>query len=270
MDLAISIFRNEKVYTSIDIQKPRAEIIAKAYDAANKGLFFKSIFEFIAGSVETIYGNDDTIETDPKKIKQICGMMPFVSAEAVAMKIMCKLNKDDTVEGVYSCPRCHHKIITGTDGLVDTRDKINDLPVIIMDSNANNEINVQLSEPIKIKNVQTGEVIEEINSFTMRYPNLNDCMIAENGQSNDVIIQLRMYCNSLLRVNGNEIDKSWIGSFGMLMFNRIWPEDLEKITIEMKRYGIIKTKKRECIECGKVWDAPLSTSNFFVSGLHAT
>lgn len=268
MNLPIPIFRNDKIYTAVDIQKPRTGVITKAYDAAvYKGLNFKALYEFVSGCIDTIYSQDGESESDPAAIKRICGMIPSVSAETVALKVMALINENDYIEGVYTCPRCGEKIITGEDGITDTRDKVADLEIVNMEGHFDNSIFVQLSEVIRIKDQRTGEVLETIENFEVRYPTLNDCMNAEEGQRSDVAIALRIYCNSLQKVNGMDATGQWKGTYGMLMMNKIYPRDLSIISNAIKKYGIQKTKQRTCIECGKVWEAPLNTSNFFVSGL---
>lgn len=268
MNLPIPIFRNEKTYNMVDIQKPRTGVIAKAYDAAiYKGLNFKALLEFVAGCIETIYSQDGESESNSDKIKRLCGMMPSISAETVALKVMSMINENDYIEGVYFCPRCGEKIVTGNDGITDNRDKIDDLKIVNMDSPFENYIFVQLSESIKIKNQKTGEIIEQIDNFEVRYPVLNDCMNAEEGQRNDVTIALRIYCNALQKINGIDVTGKWKGTYGMLVMNKVYPKDLAIISKAINNYGIQKTKERTCMECGKIWNAPVNTSNFFVSGL---
>lgn len=268
MNLPIPIFRNDKIYTTVDIQKPRTGIITKAYDAAvYKGLNFKAMLEFVSGCIEAIHSLGGESESDATKIKRICGMMASVSAEAVALKVMGLINEDDYIEGVYICPRCGEKIITGDDGITDTRDKVSDLDIINMEEEFENSIFVQLSEPVKIKEQRTGEILESIENFEVRYPTLNDCMNAEEGQKNEMVIALRIYCNAIQKVNGLETTRQWKGIYGMLVMNKVYPKDLSIISRALSKYGIQKTKQRLCKECGKTWEAPLNTSNFFVSGL---
>lgn len=269
MKLVIPIFRNDKIYTDVDIKEPTPEVIVRAEEIVKKGLTFKAILEFVSGSIEALYSSDDDIITDKAKIKRICGMMPFISAETLSMKIMCLINENDFIEGVYSCPRCGEKIITGKDDIEDTRDRINELDIIYADDFMN-KIYVDLPESVKIKNVSSGEVLEEIQNFSIRYPVLNDCILAENGQTNETRIQLRIYCNALTEINGVEINKDWISQYGMLLINKLKICQLYSIPETLQKYGIKKTKQRTCFNCNKTWEAPLNTSNFFVSGLHAT
>ncbi len=267
MELAIPIIRNDKVYNAVEIDEPDTDVIAKAYEYAQKGLIFKAIYEFVAGCIESISG--DEMVTEKKQIKRICGMMPYVSAEVIALEVLILMHENDYIEGVYPCPRCGDEVITGNDGITDTRDRIKDLERVKMEG-LETSIFVELKKSVKIKNTRTGEILEEIFSFEIRHPTLNDFVLAENGQTNDVIIQSRAYCNALQKVNGKDIDTTWKSKFGMLLMRKSKATSKFVITQEMKKYGIQKNKERTCMRCSKVWEAPVNTSNFFVSGLQPT
>ena len=92
-------------------------------------------------------------------------------------------------------------------------------------------------------------------------------MYAENGQSESLIIQYRAYCNALRKINNQEIDDKWKATYGLLMLRKAKVTSLSQINEEMKKYGMQRIKERICPRCSKVWEAPLNTSNFFVSGL---
>ena len=173
---------------------------------------------------------------------------------------------DDYIEGVYQCPRCGTEIITGNDEIVDNRDRIKDLEIIEMDKYSNSIV-VELKKSVKILNAKTEEILEEMHNFEIRHPTLNDFMYAENGQTDELIIQYRAYCNALQKVNNQEVDAKWKATYGLLMLKKAKATSLVQINDEMRKYGVQRTKERICPRCSKVWDAPLNTSNFFVSGL---
>jgi len=267
MQLPIPIFRNDKIYVKVDFDEPNADVISRAYTAVNKGLAYKAIYEFVSGSIDCIYDETGEPVRDKAKIKRLCGMMPYVSADALVLKILaCMKEGEDYIEGVYVCPRCGYKIITGKDGISDTRDRIGALEIVCMEE-YDNSIYVELKDTIKISNTQTGEILEEMHNFELRHPTLNDFMIAENGQNNNLIIQYRAYCNALRKVNTQEIDDSWKSKYGLLMLKKAKATSLSQINQQMKKYGMIQSKIRECPECSKEWESPLNTSSFFVSGL---
>lgn len=272
MDLAVPIFSDEKVFDVVDIKKPKAGIITIAYEAAQKGNIFKSLFEFVAGSVESLTSVEGEIVDNPIKIKKLCGEMPYISAEVIALKAMTLINKDDVVEGVYSCPRCQTKIIAEYDKElgVDNRDRISELNVKCMEKSAyNNSIPVALEEPVKLKNTRSGEIIETIDGFEIRYPTMNDCIISGHNmqEGQEVRIQKKIYINALISVNGKAIDRKWTATWGKLLFDNVYPDELSQIGDALQKYGLDKMVERSCYKCGKVWEAPINTSNFFASGL---
>ena len=221
----------------------------------------------MSGSIEVLYEQNGETVTDKTKIKRICGMMPYVSADAISMKVVCEIKKDDDyIEGVYSCPRCGVDIITGNDDEIDTRDRISEILINCM-TQYNNTIFVELEESVKIINKRTEEIIEEMFNFEMRYPTLNDFMHAENGQSDELEIQYRAYCHAIQKVNNEDVKDGWKSNYGLLLLKKAEITKMFVINEEMRKYGMQNYKQRKCRRCRKVWDAPLNTSNFFVSGL---
>ena len=274
MKLAIPIFDNDKIYNYVEIEEPRTKTIAKAYELAQKNNEYIAMLELIAGSIISIMSTEGDIIENKDIIKRLCGKMSYITADDVAIKIMLLINEDDNIEGLYSCPRCGNKIITENNYElgIDTRDKIRDLETICMQENEyTNSIRIELDKEIIIKNNNTGEPIETINNFEIRYPMINDCIIARRGmrEGQEIYIQLKIYANSLTKINDQEIDKKWIAMYGKILFDVMRTKDIEKISNELKKYGIKKTVRKECNNCYKQWDAVVNTSNFFVSGLQS-
>ena len=272
MNLAVPIFIDEKIYDTIEIKKPKTGIITLSYEAAQKGNIFKAMVELIAGCTESIMSVDGEVIDNPAQIKRLCGAMPYIAAEAVALKVMVMVNEDDFVEGLYTCPRCGTKIMAEYDKEleIDNRDKISDLEIKCMEkADYHNAIPVILSDTIKLTNVRTGEALYSIDNFEIRHPTLNDCIIScqnmQDGQ--EVRVQIKIYINSLISINGKPIEKKWIGTWGKLLFDNIEPRDLKQIGKELQKYGIDKMIERACHKCGKVWEAAINTSNFFALGL---
>lgn len=155
MKLAVPIFLDDKIYNYIEIKKPKTGIFTVAYEMAQKGNIFMAMKELISGCIESITSIDGEIIDNKLQIKNIVGHMSYISAEAVALKIMAQINEDDVIEGVYPCPRCGKKIVTeyNKDMEIDTRDRISDLDVKVMDENSyTNEILVIPDEPVKFRN----------------------------------------------------------------------------------------------------------------------
>lgn len=274
MYLAVPIFVDDKIYNQVETKKPRTGVITAAYEKGVKGNIFRAMLEFTSGCIENITSTDGDVVENPVKIKRLCADMPYISAEVIAIKVMAEINEDDVVEGVYSCPRCGTKIITENDielG-VDSRDRISEIETVCMEETEyNNTIVVELSDPVKINNTKTGEALEVIERFEIRYPTIQDCIsAAENMQDGqEVRVQLKIYVNALLSVNGKPIDRKWIANFGKLLFANMYPKDMSPIGNALQKYGLNKVVDRVCYKCHKEWKAPINTSNFFALGLQS-
>ena len=273
MDLPIPIFNGEKIYNIVEIKKPTTGVLTVTYEAKERGNNFKAVLEFVSGCIESITSLDGDVIDSKSEIKRLTGMMPYVSAETLALKIMALINEDDVIEGVYYCPRCGKQIVDEIESEIDQRPRISELEVNNMDiSDYNNEIFVSLDESIKFRNKDTKEIIEEIENFSIRFPTLNDCILACQGmrEGQEVKRQLKVYANSIIKINKIEVNKKWIATWGTLLFSNMFPGDFKQISKVMQRYGLKQTIEKTCCNCGKVWNATINTSNFFASGLQST
>ena len=274
MELAVPIFCEDKVYDVIEIKKPKTGVITATYEAMQKGNIFRAMLEFVSGSVLSLISIEGDVVDEFAKIKKLCGAMPYITAEAVALKIMCEVNEEDSVEGMYNCPRCNTKILIELDKEtgIDSRDKISELEVKIMEPSMYvNSIPVLLSEAVVLKNTKTGEVLETIEEFAIRYPTLNDCILAGQNmmEGQEVRVQMKLYSNALISRNGIDIDRKWASTWGDILIKNTGVKDLTQIGKALQEYGLKKTVERSCFNCGKVWEAAINTSNFFVSGLQS-
>lgn len=118
---------------------------------------------------------------------------------------------------------------------------------------------------------KTGEVLETVESFTIKYPVLNDCIIAGRNmrEGQEIRVQINIYIQSIIKVNGQSVERKWGATWGKLLFEELYPSDIEQISNELQKYGLKKEIERICNNCGKVWEAPVNTSNFFVLGLQS-
>jgi hypothetical protein len=274
MELAVPIFKDGKIYNEVEIKKPRNSVISKAHECISKNKIFTAMVEFIAGSIESISSIEGDNIDSFSEIRKLCLKMPYLSADNVAIEIMLLIEDDDAIEGVYECPRCHHKVVTEFDATTDedTRDHISDLKVFFMKDileDYKNQIDIELENPISIKNARTNEILDSVESLTLRYPTLEDCILAQRTikGDNDVTLQLAIYLKALVAVNGEPVNQKWLSVYGDLVFGKMLPTDTKKIGNEIKKYGMEKTSEKFCPKCNKVWRAVLNTSNFFVSGL---
>lgn len=272
MKLPVPIFLDDRIYTDCEYRKPKAGPITTAYEEAQKGHVFSAMVEFISGGLKSLSDTNGNSIDNPVELKKMIKQMPYVSGETLAIKIMTTLNKNDVLEGVYQCPRCDKPHIDDFNPElgIDNRDRVDDLKIKIMDpENYTNEIRIEPEEPVHLYNKNTGEVIQTINSFTVRQPTFNDCIVAGNNMidGQEVRAQIRIYIKSLIRINDEPIEKNWAGIYGQLLFKNLYPEDIEAIGVELQKNGIDRRVKKICNHCGREWEPLVNTSNFFVSGL---
>lgn len=270
MRLPIPIFSNEKIYREIEIKKPNGAVLADTKKATQKGDVFLAVWIFISGCTSAI---EDI--TDKQQIKSLISKMPYRSAEAIAIKIMSDFySDDDGIEGVYQCPRCKNKIISELkeeDGIkIDTRDFISQLHIGYCETDSN-VIDLELSESVKLKNSATDEIIIEVNSLSLQFPTIENCMSAFKriGLNDEVRLQYMAYVDALISINGEPIDQKWKNMFGLTLFEGMKDarKDIGKIADEIKKYGIDTTVEKRCNQCEKVWRPSINTTNFFASAL---
>jgi hypothetical protein len=268
MRLPIPIFYSDMIYTDIEIESPRAGVLADVRKVADNGCWFSAIHVLISGCVVQLSGSEDVVEKS--RIKAICKHMPYRSAEYIGLKCILQISPDDGFEGVYTCPRCGNQTITEyikqEDEVIDTRDFVSDLEVIYYDGEEN-DIYISLNDPVTIKS--KGEIIIEIASFNLHFPTLNECMIAElrYGHDNMTRTQFGIYVEALEMVNGSATDAKWKNNFGMLLFENM--KEFVKLNKTMSEYGMKSVIEKRCIKCGKLWNAEVNTTNFFESALRS-
>lgn len=273
MKIAVPIFHNGIIYNQVEIEKPKTKVLSLAQEILQRYGAYRAIMELIVGCVERYIDLDGNIVDNKAEIRTITGLMPYMSAEDVSLKIITELNEDDTIEGIYTCPRCGENFITEYDSRtkIDTRDKVSELEVIFMpEDNLTRKIKLELKIPVKIVDLSTKEIMIEIIDIEMHYPTLNDCIEGSKGKKNSGSIEItnQIYLSALEKVNGEEIDKKWKVNYGKILFDDIRATDLIRLGKTMMKYGIKKSVLRRCINCQKEWEAPINTSNFFESGLH--
>jgi len=281
MQLSVPCFKSDgEVYDRCELIKPKTGVIGDTYEVLQEKGEYPAILEFISGGISNFTSVDGDIVEDKARIRAICRRMPYITSEVIALYIMIKVNPEDWIEGVYTCPRCHAQIITGYDDEDDTRDKVSDLDIVNMGEDESGEINpdlyinnihVDLKEPVKILHAKTGNVLQEIRSIDIRFPTIDDCIIGmqKYPDKRDVKRQLAIYAMALTKVNGENVEIKWKRTWGEFIFDKLDPDDTSVIGEELQNYGLKKTVLRICRKCGKQWEAPVNTSNFFVSGLQS-
>lgn len=270
MRLPIPIFYDDKIYTDVDITEPETQVLTRAYESMKLGNAYKASLELVAGGIEAIYSNENDVIEDRAEIKKICSEMPYTSAETVCLLILADMTEEDVLVNLYTCPVCKKNNIPMYDPElgIDTRDRILDLEIVCMD-NFENEITAVLKKPVELIDRKTKEVFHKVESITIKYPTIKDCIIAcqNSGNSQSASTQIKIYQNAMIKINGEEIDRKFISVWGKVIFDKLKLKDLKQFGNAMQKYGIAKTIKKQCIHCGFEWPAVVDTSDFFVSGL---
>jgi len=273
MQLPIPIFQEDgKLITRLEYKKPKVGVLTRVQGIVQQGNVWLGMVEFIAGCTVALIGKDDSQVTDQAKIKKLVLAIPYNSAEAVVIKIMATQNEDDVIPGGYSCPDCKTKCMPAyePESGIDERDRVSMLEVRCIDTEGlTNEILCRPEEPVQFQDTRTGHTIETVESVSIRYPTLADCMSAARKvpHGKDAALQLEIYVQAIFAVNGRPVDKVWNNIWGMQFFNNVYPRDIRQIGDVLESYGIKKTLPKTCQSCGHQWEAPVNTSNFFASGL---
>lgn len=272
--LPIPIFTETKVFTEIELVQPKALVLAEVERVTRDGNVFAGMQSLLNGSITAFYdANGESIEDSVSK-KSMIMKMALKSAETIGIDALLLHDPDaGMVEGVYTCPRCGHRMVTGiteeSDMSFDTRDSIQDLPIGYMESGSV-RFTVDLEEPVRIKESSlkdgNSEIIE-INSITMDHPTLKDCFstFARYGIADPYRFQFGLFVEMIQGINGEAVDSKWKNKYGMMLFENIRnvKKDVGKITKEVDRYGRVRFFEKECLSCGRRWEAPVNTSRFF-------
>lgn len=270
--LPIPIANGGKRYTHCEVVAPKTSVIADTEREAKKSIY-SGILTFVAGGIDKLYDSDGKEIDEPTVIKRICRDMPYRTAEYLAIQIVLEIDPDDGFEGYYHCPRCGQEMISEDDPEQDTRDHISDLNVTFMEEESL-VFKVEIDPPLDIKDKKSGEIIESIESLTLEYPTLGTCIAAQGkyGASGAVRQQFAFYVDSLKQINGEEIDQKTRSQWGMYIFENLRAGKhgpLAQISENVRRYGMENSIQKTCPNCGKVWQAPVDTSNFFGSALQS-
>lgn len=276
MKLVIPFAVNDKVYTDCEIEKPKASVIADTKKNIDEtGDSFSSMRIMLNGCVASFSSLDGNVISDKTSIKSLVPKMPLKVAEHLTLNmVMLHYADDDGIEGVYDCPRCgtqHISEIIEKDGMIiDTRDRISQLPVVYCDI-PNMEITQDFVSPVLIENKANGNILYDIQSVTVGMPTLENAITAyaKVGSRDVVRLQFAIYVEALRKINGEQIDSKFKNSYGMFVFENIRDakKDLGGLADQINKYGVDKKITKTCKKCGKVWKAVINTSNFFVSEL---
>jgi len=270
MRLPIPVQVDGKVFTDVKVKEANAGVVADTRREAESGAIYSSLLVWCVGVVEEISSEDETI-TDLSEIKRIVRMMPFESAYALACYGMAETKGDDSIPGVYECPKCKATVRAEKyeeDGEeIDNTDHLKLIEYEVCDR-PQDGISISLDKPVEIKRRDNGEVQETIESISMDYPTIGQCIRAhQKTPDDDSKMQFVLYADSVKLVNGQKPNPNWKTSYGDITFSRMSMRDLSKITDALKKYAIDTRVERVCLKCHNRWKADIDLNGFFGSGL---
>lgn len=257
-----------------EVQAPRAADIADTRRQVDQANVYEAMATFLGGGVAAFFDADGGAVDDKAQVRAIARHLPFRSAEWLAINVVLAIDPDEGIEGVYECPRCHHEIVCEASGGDDSRDMVSDMELVSMEPGAPLTFSVDLPEPFQLLDRKSGEVLMSIETLEMAYPTLAVCSGAygKYGANDPMRRQFAFYVDSLVRCNGEEVDKKFRAEWGMYLFSNLRASrggGMSLIGEEVRRYGLDQTLEKVCPRCGKVWRADVDTSNFFVSALRS-
>jgi len=263
IQLPIPIFCEGKIYKEATLKPIQASIIADSNKEVQKGNNYRAIQIFLAGGIASI---DDV--TDKQRIKSLVGKMPFKSAWLLVVKTIMADEKDDGVEGLYECPRCHQDKVCeyNEDESLDTRDYISDLETRYYEEDKE-VLELNLEHLVKIEDADGGE--QAVSKIELVFPSLDHCAMAYEkvGGGDEIRLQFAVYVQALHSVDGIKIDKKFRKRYGMSIFERMEKNDSIEIGRRIDEYGLITKVEKICTKCNKNFKVNLNTANFFVSAL---
>lgn len=270
MDLPIPIFTDGRTFRTLEIKKPTPGVLADTKRAADEGSFYQALQTFIQGCVISAHDDSGAPISDKAALRPILAQMAFRSADYTAIQVMLLMHDDDGIEGVYPCPRCQKDNISEANSRtgVDTRDFLRHLTVNKMPpESVTDGYLVELSEPVEVK---IGDQVEEIKSLGFRWPTLADCIRATSrvGVKDEVRLQLNIYAEAIVTVNGAKVDAKFKTSFGTWVLENLKDarRDMALINNPQMAWGLDPHVEKVCRHCGKEFKVLVNTANFFVSG----
>src|SRR5271157_4760882 len=215
------------LYTDFEIDAPTVDTIAKTRNLTEQGKFFPAMRPFVEGSVTEFRTSTGEIINDPISMKGIVPKIPYKSIEFISLQAMlAHFGDDDGVEGIYPCPRCGKEVLaeySESDGMiVDTRDKLSDLTVNYYEDE-NSIIHLQLTTPVEIMDKKEKEIIMTVKDMDFEFPTLEHCINAEAkvGMKDAIRLQIAMYVECMVKVNGEDVDHKFKNQFGSHILGNI-------------------------------------------------
>lgn len=250
MKLPIAIHHNGSIYSTAEVKEATAGDIAKVKKVGENGDIYSAFLTFACVTCQSV-GDEDS----PEEIKNILKFAPFETVYAIAVLGMAKTRGVNSIEGRYKCSCGNIVEHTG-----EFADMLFDLEC---ETTEDEFVEITLPQSVEIKNAKTGDTIEKIETLCMKYAVVNDLIKAfrkyPDSESN---MQFEVYKNSIVRVNGNEIDDTWRSSFGDMIFQKMSYNTINYISKELSKHSFGEVDC-VCMKCKKRWKAKVDLTNFF-------
>jgi len=250
----------DHAYSEVMMRRPSGGVLSDTLSVIEKtGDQYTAFLNYLTGVCESINAEERAV-TDKIQIKQIIRKMPYKSAEYLSVLSASELHGSDKIEGIYKCTRCKHAIVCEETEDSDTTDRLSDLTINQTDETG---FRVELKYPFVIRTTE-GEL--EIKDIEFQFPTIENCITA-NLSADKSKLQFRIYSESMVKVNGGDVDKKDRARYGLAIFNAMDASDIAEIGRQNRSIGIQTTLKKNCPSCGKVFDAIINPVNFFGSAL---
>jgi hypothetical protein len=262
MKLPMPVIISDKKYTEVELKEASAEIVANVVKDVDRGAFYDALLTWCVGVIDYFVTDNDEQISDKSEVRQIARSLPFLSAYAVTMYGMAKTQNKDEIRGKYLCPDCGTAVFVNDDTGLDS---LSELEILYIDDPK--PIEIKLSTPVKIYD-KSDKLLYEIESITMNYPTLKDCIKGFSQYPDDTgRMQFATYSEALATVNGQVQTPAWHATFGVMLFGKMRFRDIDTIGTSISKYGVVTTRERVCPKCFSHWDAEVDLYAFFGSGL---
>jgi hypothetical protein len=267
-ELPLPIIYNDEKITHYEVKRPGSEELAKANDTTSRAGSFEGFKELIKGGIAFFKTDKEKIYDKKNIIGQISGYAPYPSAEAIVWDILIELEPENWIRQYFLCDLCETKrIIKKDDGFL-----YRDLNIEIDDnvSDYDGTYEIELEYPITHTNKANNEVLFSVSSIIMNYTTLNNASEAYSKfprEDQDAIRRLKSFELSLIGINGERKDPKFIRGYGNAIMKKLDKNDLLQIARKLRKYGVQKTLKITCHNCGNEMEEPVNMSNFFASAL---
>lgn len=262
MKLSVSINYGDRVFTEYELKTLKNGIIADASEAMKEKGDFSGMAVLVSGTLSKLI--DETGECVERGFSPIVDEAPIQTIEEIALRIL-TMDDEDGQEQIAICPRCKNKRI------YEDEDSIKFEDLEIMEHQGDQIIHVDLQEAVEIKQKGGNEnnPLLKIENIDFRFPLIKDGKYGHSKvpSNKDVRRSYATFGSSIISVNGNEVEDKFRKTWGLWVLERMSRNDLKEIQKVINSCGIKKSIERECLVCGKKWNAPVDLSGFFVSGL---